>query len=322
MKFGKRSDSDAGRRARRRPTRPPATVARRPRRRRSRPLAAGRRPRRRAGRRARGRPARRAGEELPVVHAEPVVEGEAYEVFADEPRRDADGPPARARAAARADAVPGRRAARLGRHARPRAGARDDARRQRRGVRLRARGQPRPVGAVLAGARDGARQRASRARRRRRVRRWPAGRHDPSAPWQLRAPPTTWPRRSRRSASAPRCSSARRSSSPRPRSPRRSPSSCAGSSSASRPGIFVVDRPAVPPARHGLAGLVRAAGRQQLSFFWGFFVVAGLLFVLGGVAGYLAAKFFKAEHAAGARRWRSTRRARSSGRLSRARRRR
>ncbi|MEA2193817.1 MAG: hypothetical protein QOG42_251, partial [Solirubrobacteraceae bacterium] len=26
-----------------------------------------------------------AGEELPVVHAEPVVEGEAYEVFADEP---------------------------------------------------------------------------------------------------------------------------------------------------------------------------------------------------------------------------------------------
>lgn len=26
-----------------------------------------------------------AGEELPVVHAEPVVEGEAYEVFSDEP---------------------------------------------------------------------------------------------------------------------------------------------------------------------------------------------------------------------------------------------
>ena len=32
---------------------------------------------------------------------------------------------------------------------------------------------------------------------------------------------------------------------------------------------------------------------DSLSFFWGFFVVAGLLFVLGGVAGYLAAKFFK-----------------------------
>ena len=29
------------------------------------------------------------------------------------------------------------------------------------------------------------------------------------------------------------------------------------------------------------------------SIFWGFFFVAGLLFVLGGVAGYLAAKFFK-----------------------------
>ena len=29
------------------------------------------------------------------------------------------------------------------------------------------------------------------------------------------------------------------------------------------------------------------------SFFWGFFVVAGLLFLLGGLAGYLAAKFFK-----------------------------
>jgi uncharacterized small protein (DUF1192 family) len=29
------------------------------------------------------------------------------------------------------------------------------------------------------------------------------------------------------------------------------------------------------------------------AFFWGFFVVAGLLFILGGISGFLAAKFFK-----------------------------
>jgi len=32
---------------------------------------------------------------------------------------------------------------------------------------------------------------------------------------------------------------------------------------------------------------------DNLSYFWGFFAVAVLLFGLGGVAGYLAAKFFK-----------------------------
>jgi len=29
------------------------------------------------------------------------------------------------------------------------------------------------------------------------------------------------------------------------------------------------------------------------AFFWGFFLVAGLLFLLGGISGYLAAKFLK-----------------------------
>jgi uncharacterized membrane protein YqjE len=45
---------------------------------------------------------------------------------------------------------------------------------------------------------------------------------------------------------------------------------------------------------HGLSWLawyVLPVGNS--SFFWGFFVVAGLLFVLGGVAGYLAARFLK-----------------------------
>ena len=32
---------------------------------------------------------------------------------------------------------------------------------------------------------------------------------------------------------------------------------------------------------------------NNLSYFWGYFVVAGLLFAMGGLAGYLAAKFFK-----------------------------
>lgn len=45
---------------------------------------------------------------------------------------------------------------------------------------------------------------------------------------------------------------------------------------------------------HGMAWLAWYAlpvGTQ--SFFWGFFFVGGLLFVLGGLSGYLAAKFFK-----------------------------
>ena len=29
------------------------------------------------------------------------------------------------------------------------------------------------------------------------------------------------------------------------------------------------------------------------AFFWGFFVIAGMLFILGGIAGFLAAKFLK-----------------------------
>jgi uncharacterized membrane protein YqjE len=46
---------------------------------------------------------------------------------------------------------------------------------------------------------------------------------------------------------------------------------------------------------HGLAWLawfVLPVGNQ--AFFWGFFFVAGLLFVLGGVAGFLAGRFLKA----------------------------
>jgi hypothetical protein len=46
---------------------------------------------------------------------------------------------------------------------------------------------------------------------------------------------------------------------------------------------------------HGLAWLAWFAlpvGNQ--AFFWGFFFVAGLLFVMGGIAGYLAARFLKA----------------------------
>ena len=45
---------------------------------------------------------------------------------------------------------------------------------------------------------------------------------------------------------------------------------------------------------HGMAWLAwYALPVSDGSFFWGFFVVAGLLFALGGVSGYLAAKFFK-----------------------------
>ena len=46
---------------------------------------------------------------------------------------------------------------------------------------------------------------------------------------------------------------------------------------------------------HGLAWLAWfALPVGNTAFFWGFFVVAGLLFVLGGVAGFLAARFLKA----------------------------
>ena len=58
-------------------------------------------------------------------------------------------------------------------------------------------------------------------------------------------------------------------------------------------GIFVIT--GVFFLLHGLAWLAWLAlpvGDQ--SFFWGFFFVAGLLFVLGGVAGFLAARFLKA----------------------------
>ena len=46
---------------------------------------------------------------------------------------------------------------------------------------------------------------------------------------------------------------------------------------------------------HGLAWLAwyLLPTGNNLSFFWGFFVVAALLFIAGGLAGYLAAKFFK-----------------------------
>jgi uncharacterized small protein (DUF1192 family) len=40
-----------------------------------------------------------------------------------------------------------------------------------------------------------------------------------------------------------------------------------------------------------LAWFVLPVGNTQ--FFWGFFVVAGMLFTIGGICGYLAAKFFK-----------------------------
>jgi hypothetical protein len=46
---------------------------------------------------------------------------------------------------------------------------------------------------------------------------------------------------------------------------------------------------------HGMAWLAwyLLPTGNNLSFFWGFFVVAALLFIAGGFAGYLAAKFFK-----------------------------
>jgi hypothetical protein len=57
-------------------------------------------------------------------------------------------------------------------------------------------------------------------------------------------------------------------------------------------GIFVIT--GVLFLLHGLAWLAwYALPAGETSFFWGFFFVAGMLFVLGGVAGYLAAKFFK-----------------------------
>jgi hypothetical protein len=48
-------------------------------------------------------------------------------------------------------------------------------------------------------------------------------------------------------------------------------------------------------ALHGLAWLAWfALPVSNSAFFWGFFVVAGVLFLLGGVAGFLAARFVKA----------------------------
>jgi len=46
---------------------------------------------------------------------------------------------------------------------------------------------------------------------------------------------------------------------------------------------------------HGMAWLAwyLLPTGNNLSYFWGFFVVAALLFLAGGFAGYLAAKFFK-----------------------------
>ena len=45
---------------------------------------------------------------------------------------------------------------------------------------------------------------------------------------------------------------------------------------------------------HGLAWLAWfALPVGDGAVFWGFFVVAGILFTLGGIAGYLAARFFK-----------------------------
>ncbi len=45
---------------------------------------------------------------------------------------------------------------------------------------------------------------------------------------------------------------------------------------------------------HGLAWLAWfALPVGNSAYFWGFFFVAGLLFVMGGLAGYLAAKFLK-----------------------------
>ena len=120
-----------------------------------------------------------------------------------------------------------------------------------------------------------------------------ARRPDPQAPWHLSRPPPE-PRRSasRRSPSAPRCSCARRSSSPRPRSPRRSPSSSRAwwwawrrASSPWSASLFLL---------HGLAWLAWFALRSPTTVFWGFFVVAGVLFLLGGLAGFLAARFVKA----------------------------
>ena len=66
---------------------------------------------------------------------------------------------------------------------------------------------------------------------------------------------------------------------------------------------------------HGMAWLAwYALPVSDGSFFWGFFVVAGLLFVLGGVVRLPRREVLQGGHAAGARRWRSTRPARSARR--------
>lgn len=47
-------------------------------------------------------------------------------------------------------------------------------------------------------------------------------------------------------------------------------------------------------ALHGLAWLAWYELFPKETFFWGFFLVAGVLFVMGGLAGFFAAKLFKA----------------------------
>jgi hypothetical protein len=58
-------------------------------------------------------------------------------------------------------------------------------------------------------------------------------------------------------------------------------------------GVFVLA--ALLLLLHGLAWLawyVLPVG-DKLNYFWGFFLVAGILFVLGGIAGFLAARWLK-----------------------------
>ena len=101
------------------------------------------------------------------------------------------------------------------------------------------------------------------------------------------------------------CSSARRSSSPRPRSPRRQ-SSPRARSSAIAAGVFLVVGAALLPARLRVARVVPACPRRR-RVFWGFFIVAGVLFLLGALAGFLAVARVQARRPPTPD-WRSTRR--------------
>jgi predicted phage tail protein len=57
-------------------------------------------------------------------------------------------------------------------------------------------------------------------------------------------------------------------------------------------GIFVIAGLVI--FLHGLAWLAYwVVPVPDGTFFWGFFIVAGVLFVLGGIAGFLAARWFK-----------------------------